>query len=341
MVANLDRKDDIAIMVLKSDVSSKSKLRSIDFFGKYGVLVGLAVVCLIMTVLSPVFLSSANLLSVVRQVAVYGLLAIGVTMVVLTGEIDLSVGSIVAISGVTAAMAQKAGWGLIPSILIPLALGMTLGLVVGLLVAKGGVPSFVATLGMMGIARGICLVLTNGFPISGFQENFKWIGGGELLFIPIPMILLLVVTVIVQMMLKRTSFGRNLYAIGGSRKAAFYSGIKVEWNLIKAFILSGGFAALGGIVLASRLDAAETVAGQGYELSAIAAVVIGGASLSGGKGTVYGTLLGTLFIGVIANGLTLLAVSSYWQQIVQGLIIILAVLMNTMRKGSTQIPSNG
>jgi ribose transport system permease protein len=328
-------------MSQESSILSKSKLHGKNVISKYGVLFGLVLICLIMTILSPVFLSSANLLSIVRQVAVYGLLAIGVTMVVLTGEIDLSVGSIVAVSGVTAAMAQKAGLGLIPSLVIPLAIGMAFGLIIGLLVTKGGVPSFVATLGMMGIARGIGLVLTNGFPISGFQENFKWIGGGEFLFIPIPMILLLIITIIMQGVLKYTSLGRNLYAIGGSRKAAFYSGIKVNSDIIKAFVMSGGFAALGGIVLTSRLDAAETIAGIGYELSAIAAVVIGGASLSGGKGTIFGTLLGTMFIGVIANGLTLLAVSSYWQQIVQGSIIILAVLLHTLRSGSNQIYSNG
>lgn len=301
---------------------------------RYSVIIGLVLVSAVMSLLSPVFLTSMNVLSVVRQVAVIGLLAIGETLVVLTGEIDLSVGSVLALSGVVAAMAQKAGVGLLPSILLALLAGAAMGAFMGIIVAKGKVPSFVVTLGMMGVARGIGLVLTNGFPISGFAEAYKWIGAGEVVGVPIPMILLLILTVVVALILRHTPFGRNLYALGGSRKAAFYSGIDVDWELIKVFALSGLFAGLGGIVLTARLDAAETVAGLGYELSAIAAVVIGGASLSGGTGTVYGTLLGTLFIGVIANGLTLLAVSSYWQQIVQGAIIVLAVLLDQLRKRS-------
>ncbi|MBC7084249.1 MAG: ABC transporter permease [Firmicutes bacterium] len=298
----------------------------------YSVVIGLVLVSGAMSFLSPVFLTSPNLLSVIRQVSVIGLLAIGETFVVLTGEIDLSVGSLVALSGVVAAMAQKAGLGLVPSIVLPLAVGGLTGAIIGVIVAKGKVPSFVVTLGVMGVARGIALVLTNGFPISGFGENYKWIGGGEVFSIPVPMILLLILTVVAAVVLQQTPFGRNLYALGGSRKAAFYSGINVDRELVKVFVLSGTFAALGGIVLTARLDAAETVAGLGYELSAIAAVVIGGASLSGGVGSVYGTLLGTLFIGVIANGLTLLAVSSYWQQVVQGAIIVLAVLLDQLRK---------
>lgn len=312
-----------------------------DIAGKYGVLVGLLIVCLAMTVLSPVFMSTNNLLSILLQVSVYGLLAVGMTFVILTGEIDLSVGSIVAISGVVAATIQKAGWGFIPTVIIPVIIGTLFGFISGLIVTKGRVPSFIVTLGMMGIARGVALVITNGFPISGFSESFKFLGSGKIWFVPFPIILLLLVIFAVHIVLKHTSFGRNLYAIGCSRKAAFYSGIKVQNEIIKAFILSGAFAALGGVILTARLDAAETVAGRGYELIAIAAVVIGGASLIGGKGTVIGTFLGTLLIGVITNGMILLAISSYWQQIVMGLIIILAVLLNTLKSNSNGFPGNG
>lgn len=305
----------------------------LHYLDRYSVTVGLLLVSTIMAFLSPYFLSTYNLLSVVRQVAVVGLLAIGQTLVILLAQIDLSVGSILALSGVVAAMALKAGWALPLAIAAALAAGAAIGLINGLLVTKGKVPAFITTLGMMGVARGIGLILTDGFPISGFGQSFGTIGSGEILKIPVPMIILLFFTFVMSVVLGRTRFGRNLYAIGGSKKAALYSGIRVQRHIIIAFIISGLFAAAGGIVLTSRLDSAETVAGVGYELSAIAGVVIGGTSLMGGVGTVLGTLLGTLFIGIVTNGLTLMAVSAYWQQVVQGAIIILAVLIDHLRKG--------
>lgn len=325
----------IDMNVRLSKPEAKAKRGFLAVLNRYSAIIGLLVVVVVMSVLSPVFLTSLNLLSVIRQVSVIGLLAIGETLVVLTGEIDLSVGSVLALSGVAAAMAQKAGLGVAMSIAAALLVGGTAGLIVGLIVGKGHVPSFVATLGMMGVARGVSLVLTQGFPISGFSQAYKWIGAGEVAGVPVPMIILIALTVVMGIVLRSTPFGRNLYALGGSRKAAFYSGIDVEKEIIKVFVLSGMFAGLGGVVLTARLDAAETVAGLGYESNAIASVVIGGASLSGGVGSVYGTLIGTLLIGVIGNGLTLLAVSSYWQQIVQGAIIVLAVLLDQLRKRNT------
>ena len=301
-----------------------------EALNKFGVLIALLIVCVVMSFLSDSFLTTTNLLNVVRQVAVYGVLSIGVTLVVLTGEIDLSTGAIVGISGVITAMSIKAGLPLALSILTGLMLGGICGLMNGLFVTYGNVPSFVTTLGMMGIARGVSLIISGGYPISGLGTSFTFIGKGRILGIPVPMIILFVLAFVMQYVLKWTSYGRNLYAIGGSRKAALYSGIPVKKEIIKAFILSGFFSAIGGIILAARLGCAETVAGEGYEQMAIASVVIGGASLAGGRGSMWGTVIGTFVIGIISNGMTLLSIQSYWQKVVQGAIIILAVLFTTI-----------
>ena len=209
-------------------------------------------------------------------------------------------------------------------------IGFACGVFSGFLVSVCNMPSFVATLGIQGILRGISLLISGGYPVSGLPASFTFLGKGRLANIPIPMIILFALAILMQIVLTRTAYGRNLYAIGGSRKAALYSGIAIKKNITLAFAISGLFAALGGIVLTARLSCAETMAGEGYEQLAIAAVVIGGASLMGGKGSIYGTILGAFVIGVINNGMTLLSIPSYWQQIVQGAIIILAVLLTTV-----------
>ncbi len=311
--------------------ASPKRMDMKKMLNRYGVFLALILVCILLSFLTPAFMTSRNIINVVRQVSVYGLLAIGVMLVVITGEIDLSVGSIVALSGVTSALAVKAGAPWFVAIVLGMASGMAAGLFNGLFVTLGNVPSFIATLGMQGIARGVALLMTNGYPVSGLGDSFRFIGRGSIGFLPVPIIVLLICCFVMAFVAKRTDFGRHLFAIGGSRKAALYSGINVRREIIKAFVLSGFFSGLAGVVLTARLGAAETVAGEGFEQIAIAAVVIGGASLAGGKGNMLGTLVGTLIIGVINNGMTLLSIQTYWQKIVQGAIIVLAVLLNTMQ----------
>lgn len=316
---------------MKEHLAGLKRMDAKKILNRYGVFLALILVCILLSFLTPAFMTSRNIINVVRQVSVYGLLAIGVMLVVLTGEIDLSVGSIVALSGVVSALAVKDGAPWYIAVALGLVSGMLAGLVNGLFVTLGNVPSFIATLGMQGVARGVALLLTNGYPVSGLGDDFRFIGRGSVGFLPVPIIILLACCLLMAFVTKKRDFGRNLFAIGGSRKAALYSGINVRKEVIKAFVLSGFFSGLGGIVLTARLGAAETVAGEGFEQIAIAAVVIGGASLAGGKGNMMGTLVGTLIIGVINNGMTLLSIQTYWQKIVQGAIIVLAVLMNTVQ----------
>ncbi len=317
--------------MMKEQFAGRKRLDVKKVLNHYGVFLALILVCILLSFLTPAFMTSRNIINVVRQVSVYGLLAIGVMLVVLTGEIDLSVGSIVALSGVAAALAVKSGAPWYLALILGLGSGMAAGLVNGLFVTLGNVPSFITTLGMQGIARGVALLLTNGYPVSGLGDDFRFIGRGSIGFLPVPIIVLLACSLLMAFVTKRRDFGRNLFAIGGSRKAALYSGINVRKEIVKAFVLSGFFSGLAGVVLTARLGAAETVAGDGFEQIAIAAVVIGGASLAGGKGNMMGTLVGTLIIGVINNGMTLLSIQTYWQKIVQGAIIVLAVLLNTVQ----------
>ncbi|TAH64479.1 MAG: ABC transporter permease [Anaerolineaceae bacterium] len=312
------------------DIQTRNTFNWVEKLKKYGVVVALLIIVVFMSFLSDAFLTTNNLLNVVRQSAVYGVLAIGVTLVIITGEIDLSTGSIVGLSGVLTATALKAGVPIILSIGIGLLSGAVCGLINGILVTYGNVPSFVTTLGMQGIVRGASLLISGGYPISGFDKVYTFIGKGKVFGVPVPMIILFVLAIIMHYILGWTKFGRDLYAIGGSRKAALYSGITVKKDIIKAFILSGIFAAIGGIMLSARLGCAETIAGAGYESMAVASAVIGGASLAGGKGTILGTVVGTFIIGVIGNGMTLLSVQAYWQQVVQGAIIIIAVLVTSL-----------
>jgi inositol transport system permease protein len=255
-------------------------------------------------------------------------LAIGVTFVVITGGIDLSLGSMVAISGVTAAsFAHPDTYPLIVPILIGVGVGLLIGVFNGILVTKGKVAPFIVTLGVMTAARGGALIIANGRPVSDLSEQFKFIGGGELI-IPFPIIIMIVILLISAFILSKTKFGRYVYAIGGNEEAARASGIKVHKIKTIVYVICSGLAGLAGVIQASRISVGQPSIGAGYELDAIAAVVIGGVSLSGGRGTVIGTILGALIIGVLNNGLDLLNVSSYYQQVIKGLIIIGAVLLD-------------
>ncbi|CEH31732.1 ribose ABC transporter permease [Aneurinibacillus migulanus] len=301
---------------------------------KLGPFIGLLVITIILAVMSPNFLTLNNILNVLRQVSINALIAFGMTFVILTGGIDLSVGAILALSGALTAGLMTNGMDPILAILVGLLVGAVMGMVNGLLVAKGKVAPFIATLATMTIFRGLTLVYTEGRPITGFDSDmFTMLGAGYLFIIPVPIIWTLGCFAVLYFILKKTAFGRRVYAIGGNEEAAILSGIKVSRVKIYIYALTGFLSALAGIILTSRLNSAQANAGMGYELDAIAAVVLGGTSLSGGRGWIFGTLIGAMIIGVLNNGLNLLEVSSFYQQVVKGSVILLAVLLD--RKKAT------
>jgi ribose/xylose/arabinose/galactoside ABC-type transport system permease subunit len=298
-----------------------------ETFSEYGVLFALILIFVALSLISPAFLSVDNILNVLRQTSINGLLAMGVTFVILTKGIDLSVGSIVAFSGVIAAsLAQDGSMPIFVVILLGLIAGVLIGLVNGLVVARWNVAPFIVTLGMMSAARGITFVYSDGRPIPGLSQQFQFIGNGTFLGIPIPVIILLVVFIICSLLLNRTKIGRHVYAVGGNEESALISGVNVKKVKIFVYSISGLLAGLAGVILTSRVTSGLPQAGQAYELDAIAAVVIGGTSLSGGKGRLWGTLVGALLIGILNNGLDLLSVSAYYQLIIKGLIIVIAVM---------------
>jgi ribose transport system permease protein len=298
----------------------------------YGIVIAFLIICILMTILSPVFLTVTNLLNVVRQTSIFGVMAIGMTFVILTGGIDLSVGSMLAVAGAISAGMLKGGAGVVPVVLLALVIGMGCGLANGLFITLGRIAPFVVTLGMMSIARSLTLIYTKGYPISGFTGPFRFIGGGDIVSIPFPIIVFLLTVVVAWLILTQTRLGRYTYAIGGNEETVKLSGINSDFYKTIVYVISGITAAVSALILTSRLNSAEPVAGQGYELDVIAAVVIGGTSLNGGRGSVWGTLIGALLIGVINNGMNLLGISPYFQLLVKGLIIIGAVLLDRLRQ---------
>jgi len=301
---------------------------------QFRTVVALLLLILVLTFLSDSFLSVQNFLNVGQQVAVLSIVALGATFVIISGGIDLSVGSVLALSAVVFAtfLADfSLAWPL--AALIGLLVGCACGAVNGVGIVYGRLPPFIATLAMLSIARGLALVVSDGRPISGFPDSFRWIAGRELPFdLPFSVLLTLLFFAAGALVLRRTVFGRTTYAIGGSEEATRRAGIKVNRNKIAIYTLAGALAAVGGLVLTARLDSAQPQAGASLELDVIAAVVIGGASLAGGVGTAGGTLIGALIIGFLRNGLNLLNVSSFWQQVAVGAVIAIAVMTDTLRQ---------
>lgn len=282
---------------------------------------------------NPRFLTLENMSNVLRQVSVYAILAVGETFVILTGGIDLSVGSVLALCGaVSAGLASS--HPLMLALLAGILLGALIGAVQGTIIAKGNVPPFVATLGTMAIARSLTLVYTKGALISPLPQSFQYLGSGHLIhpLLSIPVLITLLIYILAHIVLSRTTFGRRVYAIGGNEEASRLSGVPVSRYKIYIYVISGLTAGLGGLVMTARLNCAHPQAGLGYELDAIAAVVIGGTSLMGGEGGVGGTLIGALIMGVLNNGLNLLEVNPFWQQTVVGSLIIIAVLLDRLRR---------
>ena len=307
-----------------------------DFFQHYGrqvgTFLGLVGLSAILWVLSPHFLTVSNLLNVAQQTAINAIIAVGMTFVIITAGIDLSVGSIVALSGVALGSALQSGVPLPLALLIALGVGLFCGMLNGLLITLGRLPPFISTLGMMSVARGAALMYTQGRPVSGFEESFRFLANGEILKIPSPIVIMLGIYLLAHFALTRTKLGRYAYAIGGNEQAALLSGVNTRFYKCVIYGLSGMLSGLAAIILTARLNSAQPIAGIMYELDAIAAAVIGGTSLMGGEGSVIGTLIGALIMGVLRNGLNLLGVSSFLQQIVIGSVIIVAVLLDMMLK---------
>jgi len=299
---------------------------------RFGTLIGLLLLCGVLWALTPHFLTVSNLLNIVQQTSINAIVAAGMTFVIISGGIDLSVGSIVALSGVALGTLLQSGYP--PAVAIPAALaaGVACGLLNGTLVSFGRLPPFIATLGMMSVARGAALVFTEGRPVSGFDESFRWLATGSVGFVPAPVVVMLAVYAIAHFVLTRTTFGRYVYAIGGNEEATRLSGVAVRFHKTAVYCVSGLMSAVAAIVLTARLNSAQPIAGMMYELDAIAATVIGGTSLMGGEGSLGGTLVGALIMGVLRNGLNLLGVSSFLQQIVIGGVIVGAVLVDTILK---------
>lgn len=295
-----------------------------DFLLQGGLLFGaLVLMMIVFGFISPYFLTVSNIVSILLQVSIIGFLALGQTLVIITAGIDLSVGSLVSIASVTTALTQI--YGIFVSSSLAVFVCMALGAVSGLLIAKGKVPPFITTLGMMGIAKGLALVMSNGTIISGTTSAFRSIASSTFIGIPVPAIIFILIAVLVWIYLKKTKWGYELYAVGGNPEAAKLSGINVDRVLLTVYVLSGLLAAIGGIIYTSRLTVGQSSAGDGMEMYAIAAVVIGGASLNGGRGGVFGTVIGVFILGVLSNFLNLTGISPYAHEGIRGLIILFAV----------------
>lgn len=312
------------------------------FMNKYGIVVIFIGLCIILSIVSPAFLSVRNITNVIRQVSIIGIVSMGVTFCIITTGIDLSSGSMIAlISVVVASMSQNAVSAnqpisivmpIIFAILISLSLGAVLGTINGSLTAFGKIPPFIATLGMMTAAKGAAALYTQGRPVGDLKDAFTFIGTGSFIGIPIPIWVYIVMAILSHILLSKTKFGRHVFAIGGNEQAARICGIHVEKTLVKVYAYAGFLTAVSAILLTARTSAGNPTYGLAYELDAIASTVIGGTSLSGGIGSIPFCVIGALIIGVLNNGMDLLGVNAYWQQIVKGFIIVIAVLIDARKQ---------
>ncbi|MBS0849155.1 ABC transporter permease [Citrobacter sp. JGM124] len=334
-------------MTMSSTILSENKggNNKKAILARFAPLIFLVLLMALFTLLAPRFLSSINLFNVVRQVSIYGIIAVGMTFIILTRGIDLSVGAIAALSGMVAAVVAKGGidgqfmlfadgqglawqWAALAAILT----GGLAGALQGLIIARLAVPAFVVTLGGLTVFRGLTLLISNGSPVSGFDDALGWWGRGMVGPVPVPVIVFALVAIIASITLHVTRYGRSIYAIGSNPEAARLCGLNVKGVITSVYVLTGLLAGLGGFLLTARLNSAEAVAGNQYELYVIAAVVIGGTSLYGGTGSIWGTVIGTLLIGVLLNGLVILNISPYIQQLLIGFIIVAAVTFDILIK---------
>lgn len=320
---------------LASGISTKkSKFSVRQFVSTFGSLIGLIVLVILMTILKPTFLGTANIRNILRIASINGLLAIGMSFVVITGGIDLSVGAIMGCAGMYSAyFAQvKSGhpWWL--AVLVGLGMGLLIGLFNGICIAYLKVPAFVGTLGSMSIAKGFTFLLTDAKPIPGLNDKFKYIGGGSIGgWLPVPIVIMAVVLVICFTLFYKTRYGRYVFAVGGNHHAAHISGINTRSIICSVYAISGLLAALAGVITTARVTSGVTSTGDGYETNAIAMVVIGGTSLAGGRGRLWGTIVGILLLQCLTNGLDMLGVNAYYQLIIKGFVVIGAVMLDGLR----------
>ena len=302
-------------------------------FEKYAILIAFLFLLIVISILRPSFLTPANLILVLNQTSINGILAVGTTFVLITAGIDISIGSVVGLSGVISAMAVRAGAPVLIGFLLGILTGSLVGIIIGFLVTKGKLAPYIVTLGFLTIIRGVALLVSGGRPISSLGDSYGWLGNSNVFgVIPCPVIVFLLVTAIGHILLAHLKIGRYVYAVGGNSNAAEACGINPGKIKMFVHIVCGTCAGLAGIILSSRIITGHPNAGEGYELDAIASAVVGGTSLAGGSGGIPGTLVGALIIGVIGNGLDLLGVSSYWQDVVKGSIIVVAVLLDRNKK---------
>jgi inositol transport system permease protein len=314
--------------------------RRIDLVGwlrRYGTSLFLVVLIVFFAVQNPRFLSMRNVTNILTEVSIYGIIAVGMTFVILTAGVDLAVGSLLAFAGMAGAYVMKAlGADYSLSWLVALSTAAAVGALVGYLQGKAvtvfSIPPFIVTLGGLTVWRGATLILNDGSPITGFDANYRWWGTGSIVGVPVPVVLFGVIAIAGYIAQRYTRYGRYVYAVGGNPEAARLNGLDVAAIITSVYLIVGALSGLAGFLLSARLGAAEAVGGVGYELRVIASVVIGGASLAGGRGGIGGTVIGALLIGVLTNGLVIMHVSSYWQQVVIGLIIVAAVAFDSYAK---------
>ncbi|MCD1159218.1 ribose ABC transporter permease [Peribacillus sp. N3] len=297
-------------------------------------LIGFFVLCTFFSFASGEFLSSENISNIIRQVSINGILAVGMTFVILTGGIDLSVGSVMAFTGtIMVGLMINNGMPAIAAVLIGIILGALLGYINGLFISRARIPAIIVTLAMMEVARGLALLYTGGYPLSGVSKSFTFIGRGYLFgVIPMPAVIMILVFIVAYIILNHLPIGRYIYAIGGNEEAVRLSGVKVKRIKTFVYLISGITASISGLIMTSRLASGQPMAGEGYELDAIAAVVLGGTSIAGGRGHIFGTILGALLLGVLSNGLNLMDVSPYVQRVLKGAIIVGAIYYSSFRQ---------
>ena len=315
----------------KTKRSTKDIIMSI--YGKAGILIILLIMVIGLSIGTDTFLTYRNIINVLRQITFYAIIGLGEMAIIITGGFDMSAGSIVGLTSVLTAMAaQNTSTPVILVLLFAVIIGLAVGLFNGGLVAYIGVPPFIATMGSQIICRGLALLISDGRPVNDLNESFTFLGGGSLGPIPIPIIFLVVIAIITWYLMKYTQTGRHIYAVGGNKQAALVSGIKTKRIQLFVFLFEGVLCAIAGMVLTARVASGQPSLGEGFEMDAIAGAVIGGVSLSGGVGTIYGVICGSLVIGVLNNGMDLLNINGYWQQIAQGAIIVLAVTLDILRQ---------
>ncbi|MBY0758632.1 ABC transporter permease [Sellimonas caecigallum] len=310
-----------------------NKQKTINKIQDMGALIALVLLVIVIGVISPEFRTVGNFLSLLRQSSINGLIAFGMTAVILTGGIDLSVGSVLALSTALCAGLIANGMPVGAAMLLALVIGTGLGLISGILVTKGRLQPFIATLVTMTVYRGLTMIYMDGKPISNLGDSFtlKVVGKGNFYHIPIPVILFILIFVLFMFILEKTTFGRRVYATGSNAQAARLAGVNIQRTKMAVYAISGAMAALSGLILLSRLGSAQPNLGDGYELDAIASVALGGTSMNGGRGRIWGTFVGVLIIAVLNNGLNILGVSSYYQDVVKGIVILIAVLSDRKR----------